>query len=64
MDKTSKRTYMSTTPSRHITTIEPIKAMNAMNLFYALGRGLLGFVRYILFTTVCGLAFYFLLRSV
>ena len=61
MDKISKRTYMSTTPGRHITTIEPIKAMN---LFYALGRGLLGFVRYILFTTVCGLAFYFLLRSV
>ncbi len=61
MEKSHERTYMSTTPSRHITTIEPIKTMN---LFYSLVRGLLSLIRYLLFTTVCGLAFYFLLRSI
>jgi len=61
MEKSHERTYMSTTPSGHITTIEPIKTMN---LFYSLVRGLLSLIRYLLFTTVCGLAFYFLLRSI
>ena len=61
MEKTHKRTYMSTTPSRHITTIESLKLTNVL---VGLGRGLFSLLRYLAFTAVCGLAFYFLLRSI
>jgi len=61
LDKINKRTYNSTTPNKYMGTMEPIKLSNiAGNIF----RAILGIVRYILFTSICGLAFYFLLRSI